>query len=60
MFKLIVSDIEGCVSPGKGHYFDHHSISKLLDYNKKAEMNHVLLPLTLITGRSVRSMRFLK
>jgi len=51
MFRVILSDIEGCITPGKGYFLDHESISKISKYNMESEKNLNLPPLTLITGR---------
>lgn len=51
MIKLIISDIEGCITPGKGYSLNHDAITKLFKYNQKAEKNSIFPPLTLITGR---------
>jgi len=49
--RLIVSDIEGCLSEGKGIPLDLSSLSSLQAYNRQAQVQAVV-PLTLCTGRS--------
>ena len=51
MFKLIISDIEGCITPGKGYFLNHDSINKIFKYNQKTEKNSIFPPVTVITGR---------
>lgn len=48
--KLIVSDIEGCLSPGKGAPLEMAQLGLLQDYNRAAR-DRGLPPLTLCTGR---------
>ena len=49
--SLIVSDIEGCLSPGKNLPLDLFSLAQIQSCNSKARKNHSIL-LTLCTGRS--------
>ncbi len=51
MFKIFVSDLDGCITAGKARSLDHASISKIFEYNKRAYEDSGLPPLTLITGR---------
>jgi len=48
--KLIVSDIEGCLSPGKGFPLDLAALAKIQFHNRKAQEGDQI-PLTLCTGR---------
>jgi HAD superfamily hydrolase (TIGR01484 family) len=48
--KLIVSDIEGCLSSGKGLPLDLAALTKIQVHNRKAQEGD-RIPLTLCTGR---------
>lgn len=49
--RLVVSDIEGCISAGKGLPLDLGSLRELQEHNRRAR-TQAPLPLTLCTGRS--------
>jgi len=48
--QLIVSDIEGCISPAKGHPLELDSLARLQAYNRHSAASG-LPPLTLCSGR---------
>lgn len=48
--KLIVSDIEGCLSPGKGFPLDIAALAEIQFHNRNAQKGDQI-PLTLCTGR---------
>lgn len=49
--RLIISDIEGCISAGKGLILDLGTLQIIQKYNQSAD-NRTNIPLTLCTGRS--------
>lgn len=49
--RLIVSDIEGCISAGKGLILDLDTLQIIQEYNQSAN-NRTNIPLALCTGRS--------
>ena len=49
--RLIVSDIEGCLSPGKGRSLQLDALSRIQSHNVRASEGDAI-PLTLCTGRS--------
>ena len=50
--KLIVCDIEGCLTPGKGLPLNLAALALLRDYNAKSRANRKFPPLSICTGRS--------
>jgi len=53
VIKLIVCDIEGCLTPGKGKPLNLEALSTIRDYNYKSKKEKDVPPITLCTGRSL-------
>lgn len=49
--RLIVADIDGCLSAGTGHPFDHDLLQTLAWANRESRTNSTVPAITLCTGR---------
>lgn len=53
LIKLIVCDIEGCLTPGKGKPLNLHALGAIREYNRESKKQKQVPPITLCTGRSL-------
>lgn len=53
MIKLIVCDIEGCLTPGKGRPLNLDALAAIRHYNLESKKQEQIPPITLCTGRSL-------
>lgn len=53
MIKLIVCDIEGCLTPGKGKPLNLDALAAIRQYNRESKKQKQVPPITLCTGRSL-------
>ncbi len=53
MIKLIVCDIEGCLTPGKGRPLNLYALAAIRQYNRESKKQTQVPPITLCTGRSL-------
>jgi HAD superfamily hydrolase (TIGR01484 family) len=53
LIKLIVCDIEGCLTPGKGKPLNLDALAKIRNYNYQSKKQEQVPPITLCTGRSL-------
>lgn len=53
MIKLIVCDIEGCLTPGKGKPLNLKALAAIRKYNRESKKQKQVPPITLCTGRSL-------
>ncbi|MBA3035104.1 MAG: HAD-IIB family hydrolase [Desulfobacterium sp.] len=53
MIKLIVCDIEGCLTPGKGKPLNLDALKAIRQYNRESKKQKQVPPITLCTGRSL-------
>lgn len=53
MIKLIVCDIEGCLTPGKGKPLNLDALAAIKQYNRESKKQAQVPPITLCTGRSL-------
>ncbi len=53
MIKLIVCDIEGCLTPGKGKPLNLDALAAIRQYNIESKKRKQVPPITLCTGRSL-------
>ncbi len=53
VIKLIVCDIEGCLTPGKGKSLNLDALAAIKEYNSKSKKLKQVPPITLCTGRSL-------
>ena len=51
--KLIVCDIEGCLTPGKGKSLNLNALAAVRQYNRESKNQKHVPPITLCTGRSL-------
>jgi HAD superfamily hydrolase (TIGR01484 family) len=51
--KLIVCDIEGCLTPGKGKLLNLDALAAVRQYNRESKKQKYIPPITLCTGRSL-------
>jgi len=51
--KLIVCDIEGCLTPGKGKALNLDALTAVRQYNRESKNQKHVPPITLCTGRSL-------
>lgn len=53
MIELIVCDIEGCLTPGKGKPLNLEALATIRKYNCESKKQKHIPPITLCTGRSL-------
>lgn len=51
-FKLIVTDVDGCLGVGEAHPYDLEFLMRLAEMNRAAQRGEPVLPVTLCTGRA--------
>jgi hydroxymethylpyrimidine pyrophosphatase-like HAD family hydrolase len=51
LIRLIVADIDGCLSPGSGAPFDHRLLDKLTELNHHSRTDSSIPAVTVCTGR---------
>lgn len=53
MIKLVVSDIDGCISSGKGDALNLNALEIIQNFNDESKNKRCIPPITLCSGRSV-------
>lgn len=53
MIRLIVCDIEGCLTPGKGKSLNLDALATIRQFNRESRKQKIIPPITLCTGRSL-------